>query len=51
MLYSNVSKFSVEKGYLYEKAGKCQVVNVYFTDQSIIQRGDPMELNFEGLQM
>ena len=26
-------------------------VNVYFTDQNIMQRGDPMELYFEGLEM
>ena len=25
--------------------------NVYFTDQNIMQRGDPMEMNFEGLGM
>ena len=27
------------------------LVNVYFTDQNMIQRGDSMELNFEGLEM
>ena len=26
-------------------------MNVYFTDQKIIQREDPKELNFEGLEM
>ena len=26
-------------------------VSVYFTDQNIMQRGDPMELNFEGLKI
>ena len=26
-------------------------MNVYFTDQNIMQREDPMELNFEGLEM
>ena len=25
--------------------------NVYFTDQNIKQNGDPIELNFEGLEM
>ena len=31
--------------------GKCHVchVNVYFTDQNIMQTEDPIELNFEGL--
>ena len=24
-------------------------VNLYFTDQNIMQRGDPMKLNIEGL--
>ena len=27
------------------------LVNVYFTDQNMMQRGDPMELNLEGLEM
>ena len=26
-------------------------LNVYFTDQGIVQIGDPMELNFEGPEM
>ena len=26
-------------------------VSVYFTDQNTMQTGDPMELNFEGLEM
>ena len=26
-------------------------VNVYFTVQNIMQRGDPMDLNFEGLEL
>ena len=26
-------------------------VYVYFTDQNLMQREDPMELNFEGLEM
>ena len=26
-------------------------VNVYFTDQNMIQREDPIEMNFEGLAM
>ena len=26
-------------------------VSVYFTGQNIIQRWDPMELNFKGLEM
>ena len=26
-------------------------VNVYFTDQNIMQRWYPMDMNFEGLQM
>ena len=48
-----VSKFSVERGYLCQQAWKChlQDVNVYFTHQSIMQRGNPMELNFEGLKI
>ena len=27
------------------------LVNVYFADQNIMQRGNPMELNSEGLEM
>ena len=43
---AKVSIFSVEKGYL------CYVwhVNVYFRNQNIMQRGDPMELNLEGTE-
>ena len=26
-------------------------VNVYFTDQKSMQRGDPIRLNFEGFEM
>ena len=49
-----VGKFSVEKRYICEQGRKCHncPVNMYFTNQSMIQRGgDPMKLNFEGLQM
>ena len=27
------------------------LINVYFTDENIIQRGESMKLNFEGLEM
>ena len=36
-----------------QQAGRCHLchVNVYFADQNIMQQGDPIELNFEGLEM
>ena len=38
---SNVSNFCIEKGYLYSQAWKCfWHVNVYFTEQNIMQIGD-----------
>ena len=48
-----VSKFYVEKGYPCEQAWKCHLwhVNVYFIDKNIMQKGDPMELNVEGLEI
>ena len=52
-----VGKFSLEKRYVCEQGWKCHdwPVNMYFTNQSMIQRGrgggGAMKLNFEGLQM
>ena len=48
-----VSKFYAEKGYLCQQAWKCHLlhVNMYFTDQNIMQEGDSTKLNFEGLEM
>ena len=48
-----VRKYYVEKGYLYQQAWKCHIwhVNVYFTNHNVMQKGDPMELNFESLEM
>ena len=48
-----VNNFSVEKGHLCEQTWKYHLwhLDVYFTDQNIIQSGKPMELNFEGLEM
>ena len=49
-----VSIFYVEKWYLCQQAWKfyCHLwhVNLYFTEQNKVQR-DPLELNFEGLEM
>ena len=39
-----MSKLTGLKVYLWD-------LNVYFTDQNIMQRGDPMGLNFEDLEM
>ena len=52
-LIYNVSNCSVEKGYLCQQACKWHYwhVNVYFTEQSIKQRGGLMELNFESLEI
>ena len=35
----------------FNRLEKCHLwrVKVHFTDQNIMQRGDPMKLNFEGL--
>ena len=48
-----VRKFYVEKRYPCQQTSNCRLwhVNVYFTDQSRMQRGDSMELNVEGLEM
>ena len=48
-----ISKFKIEKDYLCQQAWKCHPwhVNVYFTDQNIMQKEYPMELNFESLEM
>ena len=42
MIYSQVSRFYVGKGYLCSQVSKCHhwKVNVYFTDQNIMQMGD-----------
>ena len=44
-----VSKFYAEKGYLCQQAWKCHLlhVNMYFTDQNIMQEGASTKLNFE----
>ena len=48
-----VRKYYVKKGYLYQQAWKCHIwhVNVYFRNHNVMQKGDPMELNFESLEM
>ena len=48
-----VRKCYVKKGYLCEPAWECHLwhVNVYIKEQSLMQRGHPMELYFEGLEM
>ena len=48
-----VSKYYLEKGYLYKQAWKCHLwhVNVCFTNHNAMQKEDLMELNFEGLEM
>ena len=48
---TRVSKCYIENGYLCYQAWKCHLwhVSVYLTDQTIMQRENPMELNFEGL--
>ena len=51
-----VSKFYVEKRYERKRLERIIVVyllhsNVYFTEQNIMQRGDPTELNFESIEM
>ena len=48
---AKVSKFYVEKGYLCLQTWKCHHWHVSFTDQNIMEMGDPMVLNFEGLGM
>ena len=42
-----------KKEYLCQQAGKSYLLHedVFFTDQNIMQSGNTMELNFEGLQM
>ena len=52
MLYTKVCKFYAEKGYLYKQAIKCHLcIYICLTDQIIMQRGDHMKLNFEGLKL
>ena len=48
-----VSNFSVEKGYLCLQDSKYHLCNVdvYFVDENIMESGNPMELNFERLEM
>ena len=48
-----VSKYYLEKGYLYKQAWKCHLwhVNVYFTSHNAMRKEDLMELNFEDLEM
>ena len=55
-----VSKFYIEKGYLCQQPSKCHILvcqriyvhhlNVHFRQENN-EKGDPMELNFEGLEM
>ena len=48
-----VSKFYIKKMISMLAGLKVPLccVNVYFTGQNKMQRGDPMELNFEGLEI
>ena len=50
---SKVLKVYAEKVLLPWQARKCHLrhVNIYFTDQNLKQRLDPMEWNFEGREM
>ena len=54
MLYTKSRQlfFCVEKGYLYKQALKCNLRHeMYFTYQNIMQKRDPMKLNFKGPEM
>ena len=52
MLYTKVFKFYAEKGYLCKQAIKCHLCKyICLTDQIIMQSGDHMKLNFEGLKL
>ena len=49
---SKINKFYTEKGYPCQQAYKCHLwhVKVYSTDQNVMQRGDPKELNSVDLE-
>ena len=47
-----VSKFCIYKEYLCQQAWNCHLehINVHIADQNIMQNGNPIKLNFEGLE-
>ena len=52
VIYHQSYQFSLEKRYLCQQTGKCLLrhLNLYFRVQNILQKGDPIELNFEDLE-
>ena len=48
---SKVIKFYIEKEHLKSLSKRLETVILYFTDKNIMQRKDPMELNFEFLEI